>query len=110
MNKKVLPLPLDLLLLLLTLDSPVQLVGFLPFCDVDNLLLHFWPPESLIVYVLDYEVANFSFQVVLLCLVLFELSIKFFLDFFIVYFFLCWFLLGTTSQIIKVCGRHVRVL
>ena len=73
-NEKVLPLPLGLLLLLLALDGPVQLVGLLPLSDVDDLLLHVGAPESLIVLVLGHEVADFSVQIVLLCLVLYELA------------------------------------
>jgi hypothetical protein len=73
-NEKVLPLPLGLLLLLLALDSPVQLAGLFPLCDVYDLLLHVWPPESLIEFVLSHEVPNFSVQIVFLCLVLYELS------------------------------------
>ena len=120
MNEKVLPFPLGLLLVLLALYSPVQLVGLLPPRDIDDLLLHFGPPESLIKLVLGHKVADFSVQVILLCLILYELSYiiirkvaltcEFFVDFLIVNFFLCGFLLGTATQVVKVRGRHVRVL
>ncbi len=73
-NKKVLPLPLSLLLPLLALNGPVQLVGFLPLSDIDDLLLHVGSPESLIVLILRHEVPDFTVQVVLLGLVLFKLA------------------------------------
>jgi hypothetical protein len=38
------------------------------------------------------------------------LTCEFFVDFLIVHFFLCGFLLGTATQVVKVRGRHVRVL